>query len=81
MTTEPAYSQSGCSGLAPAPEMCGSGCRNLALRAFVNKPRVIPFPSQSHDPYLQNLTDTTNLRAKPSLYDLVPVSRMSSYYL
>jgi hypothetical protein len=34
----PAYSQTGCSGLAPAPELWGSGCRNLALRAFVNKP-------------------------------------------
>ena len=33
--------QTGCSGLAPAPELFslrGSGCRNLALRAFVNKP-------------------------------------------
>jgi hypothetical protein len=36
------YSQTGCSGLAPAPELFalrGSGCRNLALRAFVNKPQ------------------------------------------
>src|SRR6516162_7269108 len=35
----PAYLQTGCSGLAPAPELLDSGCRNLALRAFVNKPR------------------------------------------
>ena len=35
----PAYSQTGCSGLAPAPELCDSVCRNLALRAFANKPR------------------------------------------
>jgi predicted HTH domain antitoxin len=38
MSWWPAYSQTGCSGLAPAPELCDSGCRNLALRAFVNKP-------------------------------------------
>ena len=41
----PAYSQTGCSGLAPAPELWDSGCRNLALRAFVNKPR----PSSTRD--------------------------------
>jgi hypothetical protein len=35
-----ACAQTGCSGLGPAPELfpSGSGCRNLALRAFMNKP-------------------------------------------
>jgi hypothetical protein len=42
----PAYLQTGCSGLAPAPELCDSGCRNLAPRAFVNKPH----PSTPQNP-------------------------------
>ena len=57
-----ACSQTGCSGLAPAPELfpSGSGCRNLALRAFMNKP--YPFLSSYLISLLLNLTHIT---AKP----------------
>ena len=38
------YSLTGCSGLAPAPELCPSGAPAAATSppAFVNKPHLLP---------------------------------------
>ncbi len=54
-----ASSQSGCSGLAPAPELCPSGAPAAATSppAFMNKPP--PFPNSYLTPFLLNLTHTT----------------------
>ena len=54
-----AFSQTGCSDLASAPELSPSGARAAATSpsAFMNKPH--PFPTLTKPPFLQNLTHTT----------------------
>ena len=54
-----ASSQTGCSGLAPAPELCPSGAPAAATSppAFVNKP--YPFSNSYQISLLLNLTHTT----------------------
>jgi hypothetical protein len=56
-----ASSQTGCSGLAPAPELCPSGAPAAATSpsAFMNKPPL--FPNCYLPPFLLNLTHTTSL--------------------
>jgi hypothetical protein len=56
-----ACSQTGCSGLAPAPELCPCGAPAAATspcRAFVNKPQPL-FPTLTLISFLLNLTHTT----------------------
>ena len=55
-----ASSQTGCSGWAPAPELCPYGAPAAATSppAFVNKPQ--PFPSSYITSFLLNLTHTTH---------------------
>jgi hypothetical protein len=55
-----AYSQTGCSDLASAPELCPCGAPAAATSppAFVNKPS--PFSNCYLIPLLLNLTDTTH---------------------
>ena len=54
-----ACSQTGCSGLAPAPKLSlrGSGCRNLALPGVYEQ--ALPFSSSYLVSFLLNLTHTT----------------------
>src|SRR4029453_11926545 len=54
-----AYSQTGCSGLAPAPELCPYGAPAAATSppAFMNKPYL--FPSSYRTSFLLNLTHVT----------------------
>ena len=55
-----ACSQTGCSGLAPAPELIPCGAPAAATspcRAFINKPH--PFSSSCLISFLLNLTHTT----------------------
>ena len=55
-----ACSQTGCSGLAPAPELFPFGAPAAATspyRAFMNKPH--PFPNSYLISFLLNLTHTT----------------------
>jgi hypothetical protein len=55
-----ASSQTGCSGWAPAPELCPYGAPAAATSppAFMNKPQ--PFPSSYLTSFLLNLTHTTS---------------------
>ena len=65
-----AYSQTGCSGWAPAPELFPSGARAAATSppAFVNKP--YPFSNCYQIPFLLNLTHTTPQEAPcPSSFE------------
>ena len=59
-----ACSQTGCSGLAPAPELCPYGAPAAATspcRAFMNKPQPF-FSTLTLISFLLNLTHTTKIR-------------------